>query len=318
VDERIFVEDWASPFGSPYMVKDVDDDEGQAELVEDGGELVMHDGVALALTQTLAFVDGVRRVEASLYQRHPTANGIARGLAGAHACGAVIAGPDGPPEFGEMRINRLVVWGSGLTADLPEVAGGWRWKSESIADSEPDAPLKEIQKRMREAEGILAEDLARHGHLVIVDGPLHYIRSRDLPVVGYVKTHWRTLLEPTAHARIPELLPGQRCSLFSLRERYSCYLRLTQPTPWSGPWAGIVRLEIPESAGLMAAKDLADRVAGAIPRFAGVPHVDPRAPQNLQPVGALESLLKHQLGDIGLAQRAVREAVRITTMGVAA
>ena len=38
-------------------------------------------------------------------------------------------------------------------------------------------------------------------------------------------------------------------------------------------------------------------------------HRDPRAPQNLQPVGALESRLRHLLGDPGLAYRAVRESV---------
>src|SRR4029077_6815898 len=29
------------------------------------------------------------------------------------------------------------------------------------------------------------------GYLTIVDGPLNFVRSRDLPVVGYVKTHHR-------------------------------------------------------------------------------------------------------------------------------
>ena len=47
----------------------------------------------------------------------------------------------------------------------------------------------------------------------------------------------------------------------------------------------------------------------SVPRFAGVPHRDPRAPQNLQPIGALETHLRHLLGHPGLATRAVREAV---------
>jgi hypothetical protein len=319
LDSQVFVEDWTATYGSPYMVTEGDESGPTGRLVEDGSNLLIHDGIPEPPAQTLAFVDGVRRGEASLYQRHPTTHQIARGVAGAHACGCVLTSPGARPEFGEQRISRLVVWGSGLSADLPDVAGGWRWKSVSVADGAPDTPLKDIQARMRQEEGRLAEDLARAGHLVIVDGPLTYVRSRDIPVVGYVKTHYRTLLEPEDHARIPELGPGQRSSLFALGDdRYSCYVRLTQPTPWSGPWAGIVRLEIPQSSGLDAAIDLANRVAGAIPRFAGVPHVDPRAPQNLQPVGALETRLKHQLGDLGLAQRAVRESVRLATMGVSA
>jgi hypothetical protein len=59
----------------------------------------------------------------------------------------------------------------------------------------------------------------------------------------------------------------------------------------------------------VAAATVADEVAATIPRYAGVPHRDPRAPQNLQPIGALETHLRHLLGDPGLAYRAVREAV---------
>lgn len=313
---RVFVEDWSATYGSPYMISDDTEEEASAQLVEDGEELAFHDGLPDSPAQTLAFVDGVRRGEASLYQRNPKTGSLARGVAGAHACGCVIARRGSRPEFGEFRINRLVVWGSGLHAELPAVSGGWEWKSASVQDPSPDAPLKEIQERMRQEEGRLGEDLAAQGHLVIVDGPLTYVRSRDKPVVGYVKTHYRTLLPPDRHAAIPGLGSGQRSSLFALRERYSCYVRLTQPTPWSGPWAGIVRIEIPQSAGLTSAIELADRVSGAVSRFVGIPHVDPRAPQNLQPVGALESRLRHSLGDIGLAQRAVRESVRLATLGV--
>ena len=70
-----------------------------------------------------------------------------------------------------------------------------------------------------------------------------------------------------------------------------------------------MRLEVPESAGLPAAINAVEQAASIIPRYAGIAHRDPRAPQNLQPVGALESHLRHLLGDPGLAYRAVREAV---------
>jgi hypothetical protein len=54
---------------------------------------------------------------------------------------------------------------------------------------------------------------------------------------------------------------------------------------------------------------MADSFALFIPRYAGIPYIDPRAPQNLQPVGALESHLRHLLGDVGLAERAIRDAI---------
>ena len=59
----------------------------------------------------------------------------------------------------------------------------------------------------------------------------------------------------------------------------------------------------------------ADLVAATLPRYAGIPWLDPRAPQNLQPVGALERHLRHSLGDSRLASRAVRESVARLTHG---
>jgi hypothetical protein len=212
--------------------------------------------------------------------------------------------------FGETRVRRMIIWGSGMTGTLPAVAGGWSWDAASVADSHPEAPLKDLQTRMRQSEGRLAEELCAEGHLTVVDGPLNFVRSRDLPVVGYVKTHHRALLDPDHHRRIPTLGPRQRTSLFRLGDdRYSAYLRLVEVAATSSPWSGIVRIEIPQSAGLAAAIDVADRIAGRIPMFAGIAHRDPRAPQNLQPIGALETHLRHLLGNAGLATRAVREAV---------
>lgn len=310
----VFVEDWAATYGSPYMVQGEEPVTADAELVEDGEEFLAHPGAPLEPDGGIAFVDGVRRGEASLYQYDPTTGAVARGVAGGHACGAVIA--DGQAAvFGETRVRRLAIWGSGLTGALPAVDGGWSWTSASIANAAPDAPLKELQTRMREEEGRLAEGLCEQGHLVVIDGPLNFVRSRDLPVVGYVKTHYRALLGHEHHKRIPELQAGERSSIFRLgSDRYSCYLRLTEGGTTSSPWYGIVRLEIPQSPGLNAAIEVADRVAGTIPRFAGVAHRDPRAPQNLQPIGALETHLRHLLGHPGLATRAVHEAVHALSL----
>jgi hypothetical protein len=307
----IYVEDWQATYGSPYLVQADDPGSPEAVLVEDGDRFAAHPGrPAAAAHEPIAFVDGVRRGEAALYQHDPASGRVARGVAGSHACGAVLADGERQPEVAHEHVQRLVIWGSGLAGELPAVAGGWTWSSRSIGDEAPDAPLAELQQRMRVEEGVLAERLCAGGRLVIVDGPLYYVRSRDLPVVGYVKTHSRALLAPEHHREVPRLRPGERSSLFRLgKERYSCYFRLAPVSGISGPWAGIVRLELPQSAGLRAAVETVDRVAGTLPRYAGVAHRDPRAPQNLQPVGALESHLRHVLGDPGLAYRAVRAAV---------
>jgi hypothetical protein len=307
----VFVEDWGASYGSAYLVTQDDTGSASAELVEDGPHLIPHDSVPPSAGDgAIAFVDGVRRGEASLWQEDSTGRS-GRGVAGGHACGAVIAGSTSST-FGESRVQRVIIWGAGLMGALPSIRGGWSWAVASVADGHPDAPIKELQIRMRQEEGRLAEDLCAAGYLTVVDGPLNFVRSRDLPVVGYVKTHHRALLDPEHHRLIPTLGAGQRSSIFRLgADRYSAYLRLAPVAANSSPWSGIVRIEVPQSAGLAAAIWTADRIAGIIPRYAGVAHRDPRAPQNLQPIGALERYLRHRLGSAALATRAVREAVAI-------
>jgi hypothetical protein len=294
------------------------DDAGSeaAQLVEDGDRLLHHAvEPAAGPHQSLAFVDGVRRIEAALYRFEADSGRLARALAGSHACGAVVADCESRATFAHERVRRLLICGGDLPFEIPAIRGGWQWDSRSIHSDDPEVLKGQLQLRMRQEEGALAEQLCAEGHLVVVDGPLHYVRSRDLPVIGYVKTHSRALLGPEHHRELPGLRPGERSSLFSIGERYSCYLRLVPGSPIAGPWSGIVRLEVPESAGLRAAIRVVDQATAILPRYAGIAHRDPRAPQNLQPVGALESRLRHLLGEPGLAYRAVREAVGQLALG---
>lgn len=316
----IYAEDWLAAYGSPYLVAADDQAAPEVELMEDGDEFQVHRcQVTSGRHQALAFVDGVRRGEAALYQVDPASGQVIRGVAGSHACGGVIADGEGRPVFTEPEIQRLVIWGSGGVGELPDVRGGWIWACRSVADDAPEAPLMALQERMRRSEGRLAARLCAEGLLVVVDGTLTYTRGVEEPIVGYVKTHSKMLLRPEQHRRVPELEPGDRSSLFRLgKERYSCYLRLASTSGIAGPWAGIVRLEVSQSAGLAAAVTVVDRMAGILPRYASVPWRDPRAPQNLQPVGALEERLRRFLGDQRLAQRAVRAAVSRVTAEVKA
>jgi len=306
----VFVEDWQASYGSPYLVVPEETSAPDAaQVAEDGGVLTSHDGTIPNLPR-LAFVDGVRRVEASLYQVDDITGGVARGVAGAHACGSVLVEDGVPPVYGPLQLTRHVIFGSGVNHALPPVHGGWAWQASSIAESDPEAPLRELQNRMRRAEGELAATLCAEGWLTVVDGPVTYVRARDLPVVGYVKTHHRMLLPAPEHVRVPQLISvGQRTSLFAHGNRYSAYARIATPDVHSGPWSGVIRLELPQSAGLRQCAEQASVITGLLPRFAGVRHRDPRAPQNLQPVGALEKHLRHLLGPSDYATRAVRDAV---------
>lgn len=309
---RIGVETFGPQGGTAYLIGPDDLADEEVPIIEEAdGHLALRDPdttSSSALDLPVAFVDGVRRGDARLSVVDGDGR-MAVGVAGAHGVGAVLCEPDRGSEFHDLTTRRLVVWGDGMKLELPEVAGGYSWECVSIATSHPDAPLQELQQRMREAEGRLAEKLCASGVLTVIDGPLNYVRSRDLPVIGYVKTHHRALLPTVHHRRVPELREGQRTSLFAKRaDIYACYLRLTDPPPWGGPWTGIVRLEVPSSVGLAAAGATADRAAVMLPRYAGVLHTDSRAPVNLQPVAKLEVRLRHLLGDGGLTVRAVRTA----------
>jgi hypothetical protein len=309
-EPRVLVEEWPAQYCSP-MLADEPAADGLVELTdEDGGERFAIRPPDVDADRPIAFIDGIRRGDAHLYLHDPASGRLARGIAGCHARGAVLRDRTGI-RTAHVEVTRLAIWGSGAQHDLPPAPGGFAWRSVSVHDSDPDAPLRELQNRMRESEGRLAEQLAAEGRLVVCDGPMTYVRSRDLPVCGYVKTHLRMLLEPEHHAKVSLLRGGERTPLFRLgRDRYSCYVRLCDPGPHTSPWHGIARLEVPQSAGFAAARAVVDELASLLPRFAGVAHCDPRAPVNLQPIGALERELRHRLGDGGLAARAVRESAR--------
>jgi uncharacterized protein len=306
----VYVEPWGSGYGSPYLVVE-DGGSATAELVEDA-VLLAHSSLKAVSGSRVAFVDGVRRADVSLYQLADD-GAILRGVAGSHACGAVLCEPRVAARWSHERVQRLVIFGGGLKGRLPAVPGGWSWTARCVPDTDPMAPLAELQRLMRMRELELAETLAREGWQVVVDGPFHETHDTEALLVGYVKTHVRPILPVDQHRRVPSLKGGERSSLFRIGEhRYGCYLRLVDGGATAGPWSGIVRIDLPYSSGQAAATSVADQMTAFLPRFAGVPYRDPRAPQNLQTIGSLEVHLRHLLGTLGwrYALRARRQPAR--------
>jgi hypothetical protein len=187
--------------------------------------------------------------------------------------------------------------------------GGFSWTVDSLPPGAAATAEVRLQSLMRDAERDLAEDMAQEGAVVVLDGPLTRVRTQGKRVIGYVKTHWRVPLDDAGRAVVADLRAGQRTSLLAPRDDvYSTYLRLPS-SGTAGTWGATVRLEIPTHVGVTRAATWADEACALLPRYAGVAHVDARAPQNLQPVAAIERQLRHLLGDAGLAMRAVRTAV---------
>jgi hypothetical protein len=255
----------------------------------------------------IAFVDGVRRIEHRLL----VAQGgrTVFGLLGSLAAGATIVGETAAVEHTTVR--RVIISGGGLRLDPFGVTLGTTrlsFESESEPDNLPETPLRGLQKAMRGAEARLTEELAENADLVIQDGPLSFVREKSCRVLGFVKRLQRTYLEGGEQALLVHLAPGERTPLFLVggREaRYSWYLRLARGRATLSPLAGVVRLEMSAQSGLEASRHLADLSAREIPRFASEAPRDPRAPQNLYPVGGLEARLKHLLGDASVIRRAI-------------
>lgn len=307
---RLIVESWDPAYGTPIAPEeDLEPSEASIDTSVERDAWAPIPGVDDGVARVM-FVDGVRRVDARLAiprEDDPPVPGIA----GSFAVGAVCWDrEERRSAVTEVRVYRLAVFAEGHRADVP-AAGAVRYEVESEPSPDPTKLISRFHGAMRRAEADLTSDLAARGMFVVADGPVNDTRARE--VIGYIKTHRVRYLSGAEASVIGAVVPGERTPLFVLGAggtfaRFSWYQRL----PYSGgqhAWSGIVRCEVPGSLGIETAIVLADRAAAILPLVAAPAHTDPRAPQNLVPIGALERRLRHELGDPRLVYRALVRAV---------
>ena len=250
------------------------------------------------------FVDGVRRIEARIWFQRDD-DGSDPGIAASYAAGVVRC--DGSATVGSVQVERGLFSASPAATDIHTPCGE-TFHAQMATSGEREVLSAAMQERMRSVEIAVAvaarhEQVAVEDDLLVVDGPL---RGREnLPrTIGYVKTHQASYLPPTHQTIVGRLRAGERTPVFTLGShwiRHTWYLRL--PGPITHPWAGIVRCECSSALTPSAAIDVAEVSAATLPAFASSPHKDGRAPQNLYPIGGLERLLRHRLGDRGYLYR---------------
>jgi hypothetical protein len=232
----------------------------------------------------------------------------AAGIAASYAAGLVSC--DGAARISAVTVERglftSAAGATGITASCASyparVAAGPAFEQLSLA----------LQQRLTTAEVQLAVAYRAQNpgsdDLLVVDGPLRG-RTHLGRIVGYIKTHHASYLPVEQAAVVSALKPGQRTPAFTMGtswRRNSWYLQL--PGTAGAPWSGVVRAECSPDLPTAEVSRLADLTARLLPPLASTPHKDPRAPQNLVPIGGLERELRRRLGDRHVLYRALRAA----------
>ncbi len=300
---RLSVESWSPEYGSPAEADRAEFDAEVDVAVEREAEEWAPVVPTVAAARSVAFVDGVQRVDARVV-RIASDGAMASGVAASVAAGVVLA--EGPrAAVVEVEVDRVVIVAG---VDEPLRAGSLLWRARPPRSDGEGAPEAEVQAAMADLEVAMARRIGDRVDLVVVDGPIR--RREGIPrLVGHIKTHRGTYLPASVARVIGDLRAGQRTPLFRIDgswSRYAWYLRL--PGSVEHDWSAIVRGEAPADLGPEEAIALADVAAATLPRFASSPVRDPRAPQNLVPIGGLETALRHRLGDPQLLYRALRRA----------
>lgn len=309
-DFDVRIDPWSVEYGSETPTEfNLDEETVDLDItVEHAAELWAPIAPAsIAALPEMAVVDGVRRMEARLVVSRD--GRTLHGALGAFGVGVVHC-RNGRAVFGEEVRGRLLILGSGQVLPAPvTVSPGLVYEPRSVADDDPDAPLRGLHHDMRVAEEQLARRLAADERvLVLSDGPLSIGDNTAGRVVGFVKRLFKLYLGPEQLPVLRALTCGTRTPVFLIRSagrfaRYSWFIRIANRLRVESDLTGLVRLEVSEGVGLEEAVRLAELTTSVIPRFVPSRSRDPRAPQNLVPIGALEQHLRRGLGDTRLIHR---------------
>jgi hypothetical protein len=302
---RIFVEAWDPEYGASFQPGELSPSKADVDPyveVSAGKWRPLRPGGPRGKIEDIAFIDGVRRIDAMVWIREDE-DKTRMGICASYAAGVVTAGTRA--QIRDVAVRRRLF--AGVSGLVPLATDAGTYEVEATPSTNIPALTTDLQERLRELESEVASAVSGVD-LVVVDGPLstHHFRPRT---IGYIKSHRVTYLDATLERTVHQLRAGERTPLFLTTaswSRYSAYLELDETK--SHPWAGIVRLEVPAEVPLAEARALVDAASRALPRYASVPHKDPRAPQNLFPIGGLERELRHRLGDHAFMHRALRVA----------
>lgn len=310
------IDPWPPAYGVSLQTESDEDSTFQPLVQTDVEPVSWDEGITpprVERLRSIVFIDGVQRIDAWGFIDDGE-RAVEAALASV-AVGAVDCTPEGASVVA-WRVERLLaLTGARDELSMHVVAGARTLEFRPVFSSRNDlsgraAVNDAVSRRRHEMERRLGEEWMQDERLVVVDGRLS-APSSESAVVGLTKTIHQLYLEDPERRLLPRLGPGQRTPVFRIEydsrtTRYSWFLRLADARPINHVLAGIVRIETPD-IGAGAAIRLADLTSACLPAFASRPEHDPRAPQNLLPVGALEKRLRHEMGDQLFIRRAIED-----------
>jgi hypothetical protein len=266
----------------------------------------------IALPESVAFVDGVQRIE--YWARVDDGETLTEAAFASVAVGAVVSRAGQATMACEYTQRVFGVAGPANAQPIVIRASGKEliYQVEHSENKGQAAAYQAIAIVRRDFERMCVQKLLGTHPLVIADGRLDRAEVASNQLVGVAKTLHQLYLKGEQRALIARIGAGERTPIFLINDswgsRYSWFLRLPYTRRIHHSYAGIVRLEVPVASS-RAPTEVADMLTHNLPRFASRPEHDPRAPQNLLPVGALEKRLRHELGDVGYIRRLIEDHI---------
>ncbi len=256
-------------------------------------------------------VDGRQRIDAQIADSKGR-----RALLATVIAGAVLRDGVGIRPVGEPLKRHILLHSSDLEEPLP--AGLGHYQPIQTTKSDPTSLRSKVTEVMRGLEARLVNTL--EGGLVVMDGqifPGEQDYRRPGRLLGYTKTQAATYLGPEQQALLYDLQPYQRSPIFQIPgyalrrplDVFSWYVRLPlEPSATFYSGASLLRIETPTEEPHEAIQ-LADLSVSLFCYLASSPAKDPRAPQNLIPVGGLEQWLGRHLGQAEVVRRRIVQAL---------
>lgn len=269
-----------------------------------------------AASACVAFVDGVRRIDMhGVVEGNPPYYGVFGSVAAGcmrmngvhpHDTGAALC-DDEIRHYFVTNAPDLDVRNLPLVND-PSCPFDVKYEVHTCVGHDPAEFSYELNNLMQELEHRVAQQQIDSSDVraVMTDGPIpyeHLVAAGTGKLAGIIKSVQQKYLEREQFATVLGLKAVERTPLFEIRypdssgsSKMSFFLRLRDVTPFGSMTANLVRIELPVMA-LTEAVHLANLASAIALRYSSNLWGDTRAPQNLYPVGALETALKNRLGD---------------------